>query len=293
MRWLLSLIIPYCLFIATSTESREYNLPEQGRLIGTITQHPIQKGDYFQKLAEQYNVGFLALLLANPSVDPFLPTEGQTVIIPTQMLLPYIDYQGIVINLPELRLYYFLTGESKVMVFPIGIGRVGLATPNTTSYISEKNINPVWRPSQATRLRYLNEYGHKLDKEVAPGINNPFGKYALRLGESVYLLHGSNKRFGIGMRSSAGCIRLYDNDIKWLFDHVPLGTPVRIINQTVKMSYERPGVKLMEIHQPLTEHHGEIRQVQVTSAINAFIADTPWQQLALHFDKPKGLVISL
>ena len=223
------------------------------RLIGQPTVHKVVKGDYFQQLAEQYNVGFLALLAANPEHDPFLLKIGSEVVIPNQMLLPFISQEGIVINLPELRLYYFSPDENKVHVFPVGIGRQGLSTPLTSTVIGDKRKDPVWRPTQEMQDRHFAQHGKYLAKEVPAGPDNPFGKYALRLGTSEYLIHGTNKRFGIGMRASSGCIRMYDENIKWLFDNVPVNTKVRVINQPVKMSYENGDKQLIEIHQPLSD----------------------------------------
>ncbi len=274
----------------------EYQLPKENkRLIGKLQRHIVEKGDYFQEIAETYNVGFLALLAANPGVDPFLPEQGSSVLIPSQMLLPFIKREGIVINLPELRLYYFLPEENKVMVFPVGIGREGLETPRTTSYIGKKRENPVWRPTQETRARYFTEHGKEMAREVPAGPDNPFGKYALRLGFSEYLLHGSNQRFGIGMRASSGCIRLYDNDIKWLFDNVPEKTPVHIIEQPIKMSYEKSGLKLIEIHQPLTQQGIEPEIVAVPDSVKSFIGgnDKNWPLLLPYFEQPKGVVIAV
>jgi lipoprotein-anchoring transpeptidase ErfK/SrfK len=284
------------LSISSFVEATEYLLPSgDKRLIGHLEHHVVQKGDYFQEIAERYNVGFLALLAANPEVDPFLPKPGYNLLIPSQMLLPFVKREGIVINLPELRLYYFLPTENKVMVFPVGIGREGLETPRTTSYIGKKRENPVWRPTKETRARYLAKHGKEMVREVAAGPDNPFGRYALRLGLSEYLIHGSNKRFGIGMRASAGCIRMYDDDIKWLFDHVPEQTPVNIIEQPVKMSHEQPGLKLIEIHQPLTQQGVEPQKVSVPDLVKTFFdgKDKYWPLLLPYFEEPKGVVIAV
>jgi len=284
------------LSISSLVEATEYLLPSgDKRLIGQLEHHVVQKGDYFQEIAERYNVGFLALLAANPGVDPFLPKPGFNLLIPSQMLLPFIKREGIVINLPELRLYYFLPTQNKVMVFPVGIGREGLETPITSSYIGKKRQNPVWRPTKETRARYFLKHGKDMVREVAPGPDNPFGQYALRLGLSEYLIHGSNKRFGIGMRASAGCIRMYDNDIKWLFDHVPEKTPVHIIKQPVKMSHEQPGLKLIEIHQPLTQQGVEPKKVAVPDSVKTFFSgkDKYWSLLLPYFEKPQGVVIAI
>ena len=195
----------------------------------------------------------------------------------------------------ELRLYYFLPEENKVMVFPVGIGREGLETPRTTSYIGQKRENPVWRPTKETRARYLAEHGEELAREVPAGPDNPFGKYALRLGFSEYLIHGSNQRFGIGMRASSGCIRMYDNDIKWLFDHVPEKTPVHIIEQTVKMSYEKDNLRLIEIHQPLTKEGVAPKEVTVPESVKSFIGGSEhnWPLLLPYFEQPKGVVVAI
>lgn len=260
-------------FLVTSSIATEYKLPSQdSRLIGKLEYHKVVKGDYFQKIAEKYNVGFLALMAANPNVDPFLPSVGHTLTIPNEMLLPYGKREGIIINLSELRLYYFPPNAESVHVFPVGIGRQGLATPKTVSYISEKRQNPVWRPTQEMKARYFAKHGKHLADEVPAGLNNPFGKYALRLGTSVYLLHGSNQRFGIGMRASSGCIRLYDDDIKWLFEHVAIDTPVRIVDQSIKMSYE-PTKKLIEVHSPLTADGGKSKQA-ITKAVTSFVGSS-------------------
>ena len=275
--------------------AKTYSLPQAGsRLIGEKQYHVVVKGDYFQLIAEKYDVGFLALMAANPGIDPFLPTVGHQLVIPSQMLLPFGKREGIVINLPELRLYYFPENSDKVHVFPVGIGREGLATPKTTSYISEKRKNPIWRPTSEMKARYFAEHGKQLANEVPAGPNNPFGKYAMRLGTSVYLLHGSNQRFGIGMRASSGCIRLYDDDIEWLFQHVAINTPVKIIEQTIKLSYE-PGKKLLEVHSPLTREDGEERVAEITDNISHFVGDLPENKKMLieQVANPQGLVTEL
>jgi len=282
-------------FVNHFTHAAAYDLPAKNfRLIGVDQKHTIKKGDYFQKIAEQYNVGFLALMAANPDVDPFLPKLDSDIIIPSAMLLPYVKREGIVINLPELRLYYFLPEDKKVYVFPVGIGRDGLATPKVTSYISSKRKDPTWRPTIATRQRYFEEHGKIMLKEIAAGPSNPFGKYALRLGKSEYLIHGTNQRFGIGMRASSGCIRMFDDDIKWLFENIPLNTKVRIIEQPIKMSYESDGKRLIEIHSPLTIDN-RAQKNTITSAIKSFVGknESVWQQLSPMFDKPQGLIIEL
>jgi len=292
---LVSVIVLILFAVNAPLSATEYDLPEKNaRLIGSLQIHQVKKGDYFQQIAEDYNVGFLALMAANPAVDPFLLEENSQLKIPSAMLLPHIKREGIVINLPELRLYYFMPKENKVHVFPVGIGREGFETPKATSYISNKRKNPTWRPTKEMRARYFKKHGKAMEKEVPAGPDNPFGKYALRLGKSEYLLHGTNKRFGIGMRASSGCIRLFDDDIKWLYENIPLNTKVRIIEQPIKMSYEGGQRQLIEVHAPLTVDK-KVQETQVTAAVKRFIGNevSYWQQFEKVIDKQSGLVVEL
>jgi len=272
-----------------------YQLPDKNsRVIGENALYIVEQGDYFQSIAEYHDIGLLALIAANPNVDPFLPEVGSSLIIPKQMLLPFAERKGIVINLSELRLYYFPPNEKLVYVFPVGIGRQGLSTPKVISYIGDKRKDPVWRPTKEMRERYMQEHGKALAKEVPAGPNNPFGKYALRLGTSEYLIHGTNQRMGIGMRASSGCIRMYAQDIEWLFNNVAVGTQVRIVDQPIKMSYEAERGKLIEVHQPLSEQK-DFSMNTLSPAVKAFISNSKRakEQLKAMLTKPNGLVSEL
>jgi len=295
MKPLTHLIFLICYFLSSICLASVYNLPaKNSKIIGEPVSHKVIKGDYFQALAEKYNVGFLAMLAANPGVDPFLPTIDKSIVIPKQMLLPYGKREGIVINLAELRLYYYPEGEKLVYVFPVGIGRQGLATPHLTSTIGDKRKNPVWRPTEEMRKRYFVEHGREMAKEVAAGPNNPFGKYALRIGTSEYLLHGTNKRFGIGMRASSGCIRMYADDIEWLYNNIPVGTPIRILEQPIKMSYEQDGKKI-EVHSPLTPDSQTETKLVMTDAVRSFVGEDKvlFETVSRLLDKAEGVVVSL
>lgn len=269
-----------------------YQLPsEHSKLIGEKLTYKIEKGDYFQAIAEYHDVGILALLAANPHVDPFLPLKGDILSIPKQMLLPFAERVGMVVNLAELRLYYFPPNESFVYVFPVGIGRQGLSTPRTITYIGDKRKDPVWKPTAEMRERYKLEKGVELAKEVPAGPDNPFGRYAMRLDTSEYLIHGTNQRVGVGMRASSGCIRMYAEDIEWLYHNVEVGTQVRIVNQPIKMSYEPNGEKLIEVHQPLSEEPENL----MTTAVDKFIGEdnVVRNNFLEHIKKPTGLVVGL
>lgn len=241
-----------------------YQIPQDGsRLVGELQEHVVAKGDYFQTISKQYNIGILELMESNPGVDPFLPRPGTRLLIPTQMLLPDVPHKGVVINLAELRLYYFPKGGQEVHVFPVGIGRIGRETPEMVTRIKSRIPNPSWTPPASIRKEHLEERGEELPRVVLAGPDNPLGKYAIQLsyGDGSYLIHGTNKDFGIGMRVSAGCIRLNPDDIEWLFNKVKYGDSVTVINQTVKTSTEPDGRQIIEVHSPLSESEGQSNRV--------------------------------
>jgi len=248
-------LVILCLLLAECVSAQQYLLPESGsRLIGERVRHSVQKGDYFHSLSQQYNIGLIALMASNPTVDPFLPLPGTKLDLPTLMLLPDVERKGIVINLPELRLYYFPNDSNKVHVFPVGIGREGRETPQMNSFVKTKIKDPVWTPTPTTRAEYLDKYKMVLPRIVQAGKHNPLGSFALQLahGHSNYLIHGTNKGFGIGMRVSAGCIRMNPDDIEWLYNNVKVNVPVRIINKPIKLALETNGQQLLEVHSPLS-----------------------------------------
>ncbi|HEY5716148.1 MAG TPA: L,D-transpeptidase family protein [Psychromonas sp.] len=254
-RIILSLSLILTLLNSTASLADGYPLPEDGsRLIGVPHQYKVQPGDTLHSVTKLYNVGLIALMESNPGVDPFLPTPGTILQIPNQMLLPDVPYKGIVVNLPELRLYYFPKGKDEVHVFPIGIGRVGRSTPTMTTKVRMKIKHPSWTPTAKSRAEYFAETGKHLPSVIAAGKDNPLGEYALQLayGRNEYLIHGTNKDFGIGMRVSAGCIRMNPDDIQWLFHQVARNERVQIINEPIKVSSEPDGKKILEVHSPIS-----------------------------------------
>ena len=237
-----------------------YPLPTDGsRLVGenqvvTVPEGNSQPLEYF---AAQYQLGLSNMLEANPGVDPFLPKSGTRLVIPQQLILPDTVREGIVVNVAEMRLYYYPPGKNEVTVYPIGIGQLGgtTITPTMVTTVSDKRANPTWTPTANIRARYK-AMGIELPAVVPAGPDNPMGHHAIRLAAygGVYLLHGTNADFGIGMRVSSGCIRLRDNDIKALYNAISPGTKVNIINTPIKVSVEPDGRRLVEVHQPLSEH---------------------------------------
>lgn len=257
---LLALTESLSLLMPAAAMANPYPMPEDGsRLIGFQEVYEVLPGDYFHSIARLYNIGLIALMEANPDVDPFLPPLGTKLQIPTRMLLPDVSHQGIVINLPEMRLYYFANDKKNVHVFPVGIGRIDRPTPTMHSKVKRKIENPSWTPTKKIKEDYLAKYGKELPAFMPPGEDNPLGNYALRLAyaNDSYLIHGTNKNFGIGMRVSAGCVRMNPADIAWLFEQVEVGEPVTIINEAVKISTEANGENLIEVHSPLSEIDGQ------------------------------------
>lgn len=266
------------LLLALPSWANTWPLPTAGsRLVGENRYHVVENdGGSLEAIAKKYNVGFLALMQANPGVDPYLPRAGSVLTIPLQTLLPDAPREGIVINLAELRLYYYPPGQSRVTVYPIGIGQLGgdTLTPTMVTTVSDKRANPTWTPTANIRARYKAN-GIDLPAVVPAGPDNPMGHHAIRLAAygGVYLLHGTNADFGIGMRVSSGCIRLRDADIETLFRKVTPGTKVNIINTPVKVSTEPSGARLVEVHQPLSKHiddDPQLMPIALTPAMKSF-----------------------
>ncbi|MDO6524060.1 L,D-transpeptidase family protein [Motilimonas sp. 1_MG-2023] len=282
MKLLFSLL--FLLFISPVTWANIYSLPaDGGRLVGQLQTHTVAKGENLHEIGLLYGVGLLELMDANPAADPFVPTPGMRLVIPTLMLLPEVEYKGIVINLPELRLYFFHPNGKEVTVFPIGIGRVGRETPVMMTKVSSKRANPTWTPTATTRAEYAAK-GEPLPAVVPAGPENPLGEYAMRLayGHGEYLIHGTNKDFGIGMRVSAGCIRLEPANIEWLFHQVEQGEQVRIINEPIKQSVEPNGDVLIEVHSPLSKYEGQpAPKLTMTADVINFVAEHNGEKAAL------------
>lgn len=261
---LITLLLLGSLGALNSARAMDYPLPPAGsRLIGQNQTYTIQEGDNkLQTIARRFNTAAQLILEANNTIAPVNPAPGTAITIPSQMLLPDTPREGIVVNLAELRLYYFPPGENIVQVFPLGIGQLGLETPVTTTRVSQKIPNPTWTPTPGIRARSL-EQGIKLPPVVPAGPNNPLGRFALRLGvgHGEYLIHGTSAPDSVGLRVSSGCMRMNAPDIKALFEQVRVGTRVQIINEPVKFSVEPDGKRYIEVHRPLAQVEGENPQM--------------------------------
>jgi L,D-transpeptidase ErfK/SrfK len=248
----------------------EYQIADNVDVVGRVQLIHARYEDTFVALARRYDVGYDALEQANPNVDPWLPGAGTPIKIPTEFVLPRAERKGIVINLPELRLYYFPDPHT-VITHPISIGRQDWSTPLGETRIVTKTRNPAWYPPKSIRKEHA-EHDDPLPKVVPPGPDNPLGRYALQLALPGYLIHGTNKPAGVGMRVSHGCIRLFPEDIKSLFAMVERGAPVRIVNQPLKLGWGQGGLYL-EAHRPLEDVDGG-EQWNSTELTRLFVAAT-------------------
>ena len=275
-----------------------YNMPPEGSdIVGKLQHIKTSADDTFVKLARRYNVGYRELRLSNPDVDPWLPGEGTPMVIPTRYVLPNVARKGIVINIPEMRLYYFPPEGSeyagKVVTYPLGIGREGWSTPLAKTTVVRKKADPTWTPPASIRAEH-EKAGDPLPAVVAAGPDNPLGQHALYLGLPSYLLHGTNKPAGIGLKVSHGCIRLYPEDIASLFALVPTGTPVNIISEPYKMGWEG-NTLYIEAHPPDANGDAPVRSFTpwVESLISA-TADHPkapidWDRAQAVVEKADGM----
>lgn len=208
--------------------------PGHDEVVGEIQVIRARHEDTLSDIARRFNVGWEEIVAANPGVDHWLPKEGTEVVIPTQWVLPGVPRQGIVVNLAAMRLFYFPVvkkGEpQQVITHPVGIGRVEWKTPSGRTRIVAKAEAPTWIPTAAIRREHAEE-GDPLPASIPPGPDNPMGSHVLRLGWAEYAIHGTNKPASIGLRGTHGCLRMYPEDIASIYEQVPVGTPVTVINE--------------------------------------------------------------
>lgn len=245
MNFLFPFLIIFFIIASTLSYAEVYSFNKDSTVIGFTKTHNIEHGESLIEAARKFNLGYNEIVSANPNIDPFLPENGITITIPTSWILPTVDsYDGIVINLSEMRLYYFFQQKDRKLVrtFPIGIGREGYDTPVGKFKIIQKIVNPSWYVPQSVRAEKP-----ELPRVVPPGPDNPLGTHAMRLSLQSYLIHGTNKPWGVGRRVSHGCIRLYPEDIPVLFQLVNNGVKVEIVKQPVKIGVRDKKV-FIEVH---------------------------------------------
>jgi len=233
-----------------------FRVPPTGvDLIGLEESTVAQFDDTLPDIARRYGLGYEEIAVANPGTDPWLPGEGTPISLPTQHILPPGPRDGIVINLADHRLYYFLrktaSEPAELISHPISVGQMDWRTPIGVTQVVAKIKKPTWYPPVSIRKQH-EEDGDPIPAAIPPGPDNPLGDYAMRLGipGGAYLIHGTNKPVGVGMQVTHGCIRMYPEDIESLFRVVGVGTKVRIINEPLKTGWDN-GVLYLEVHPPL------------------------------------------
>jgi L,D-transpeptidase ErfK/SrfK len=233
-----------------------YNLPANGdSVVGSNQVARLKMGDTLSAFAQRNGVGYYEVLDANPGLDPLRLSSGAQLLVRNQFVLPNAPRQGIVINLAELRLYYYPAGSNNVVIYPIGIGRIGWQTPTGQLSVIQKKQDPDWRVPPAVAAD-MAKRGIILPEVIPAGPDNPLGRYMMRLSNYSYLIHSTNKPSGVGRRTSAGCIRMYPEDAEQLFNMVPVGTKVTIVNQPFKAGWLN-GQLYFEAHSPLREQRAE------------------------------------
>ena len=247
-------LAPLLLLSAGPTFGEVFELPPPGQdVVGAVTVIEARRDDTLLEIARRHGLGYEDIVLANPDVDTWLPGEGTKVVLPTRFVLPPGPRSGVVLNLAEYRLYYYpqpRDGEpALVMTYPISIGRMDWATPLGRTRIIAKVRNPAWYPPESIRAEHAAQ-GDPLPRVVPPGPDNPLGDRAMRLGLPGYLIHGTNRPAGVGMRVTHGCIRMYPEDIRFLFEQIPNDTVVRIINEPVKLGWDGDRL-VVEAHRTL------------------------------------------
>ncbi len=286
-------------FLAGQSVAATYPLPIAAEhIIGELQTVPANRDETLFDVAMRHDLGYEEIIAANPGIDPWLPQQGAWITLPTQFILPAAPRRGIVINLPEMRLYYYPTPnpaeQAMVITYPISIGSEGRNLPIGISKIGEKRVKPSWRVPESIRAEHAKE-GDPLPAVIPPGPDNPLGQYYMRLDTSSYLIHGTNRPFSIGMRVSHGCIRLYPDNIESLFPLVPTGTQVNIINQPFKAGWQKDAL-YVEAHAPLSEDKFAPSSSHTTEMVSAIINSSQvlldemsWEMTRLVADQRQGI----
>lgn len=239
----------------TKTETivtHEFQLSDGQAMVGTIAAVNTRENDTLSDIARHFGLGYNDISIANPTIAPWTPEPGSRVLLPSQFILPAAPHKGIILNLANMRLFYYPKQQpDKVFTYPVGIGRQGWNTPMGLTSIVAKKANPTWVVPESIHQEHAQK-GDSLPKVVASGPNNPLGLYAMRLGFPRYLIHGTNKPYGIGMQISHGCVQLYPEDIEVLFKKASIGMPVRIIHQPYLTAWHEDMLYL-EANEPLSK----------------------------------------
>jgi L,D-transpeptidase ErfK/SrfK len=275
-------------FVASAARATTYILPKpDDMVVGEDQTIQTVYEDTLYDLARAYSLGSEELIRVNPGVDPWLPGAGKMLTVPGRHILPPGPHEGIVVNLPEHRLYYYPKPKRgspiEVITYPVSIGKMDWRTPLGVTRVIQKQKDPTWYPPESVRKEHA-EAGDPLPPKVGPGPDNPLGAYAMRLaaGNGTYLIHGTNNPIAVGLAVTHGCIRMYPDDVAQLFPLIPVGTPVRLINVPVKVAWI-DGELLLEAHPPVDAQGQSFEPNidQFSDLLKAAVGDTT---VAIHWD---------
>jgi L,D-transpeptidase ErfK/SrfK len=283
--------------MATTVQAGRYDLPSAGNsLVGEIQWVEVQGEETLLDIARRFDLGFNEIVAANPKVDPWLPPAGKRIVLPTRFVLPQKPWQGIVVNLAEMRLYYFPETKAgqrpQVITHPIGIGQKRSLTPEGEYRVILKIEKPNWTMPDSVYEEYRAE-GVQPKRVIPPGPDNPLGEFAMKLNAESILIHGTNKPFSIGMQVSRGCVRLYPEDIRSLIYQVPNGTPVRIEERAYKLGKEN-GVLFLEAHKTMKrqEKEGPNLTPVIRGVVKAGVgrlSDSEWDHILAEAERHTGI----
>jgi L,D-transpeptidase ErfK/SrfK len=275
--------------------------PQKGQappdtVIGQVRAYRVRKGDTLIDLARYYDLGYNEILDANPGIDPWVPPAGATILLPTEWVLPCCTYDGLVVNIPEMRLFFYRRSPQDphmtiVYTYPVGLGRDDWRTPSGKFRIRGKTVNPQWNIPESIRKEHITDRDDP--RKFIPGgaPDNPLGKYRLELTLPLYGIHGTDIPWGVGMQVSHGCVRLYPEDIERLFPLVPVGTPGEFVYQPVKVG-QRAGVIYVESHHDIYGYAPALYQEATAAIARAKLTGQVNEQLLIGaLEEPSGMPV--
>lgn len=243
------------------TERNEFSVARGDDVVGRLAAVRLEKGDTLPDIARHFGLGINALTAANPGLDVWVPPAGERILLPLSFILPESPKKGIVVNLPTMRIFQYKREGDKLVVstYPVGVGTNERPTPTGQMHVVRKAIRPTWHVPASIAEDHRKK-GDPLPAKVLPGPLNPLGECALYLSKPSYLIHGTNKPASIGLNASNGCLRMYPENVKTLYDNTPVNTPVVIVNQPYLIG-QRDGVLYLEAHAPLEESAVELDKI--------------------------------
>ena len=265
-------------------------------VVGQVRPYRIRKGDTLVDLARYYDLGYNEIVDANPGIDPWVPPVGATILLPTEWVLPCCTYEGVVVNIPEMRLFFYRRSQEDprttiVYTYPVGLGRDDWRTPSGKFKIRGKTVNPQWNIPESIRKEHIAERNDPRTFIAGGAPDNPLGKHRLELTLPMYAIHGTDIPWGVGMQVSHGCVRLYPEDIERLFPHVPIGAPGEFAYQPVKVG-TRGGAVYVETHRDIYGYAPALFREAETVLERAGLSDRVDRELLVSaLDDPAGMPI--